>query len=287
MRYVPPALQAHLDGDVTTTCRLLRIDLQDGRTLGMASLDKDVFYNGVLYRSVTGIDNSVIATDAGLSVDNAESFSLVADDEIEGITVRSAVAGDLDDATWSLYLVNYRDLTMGHVLLDSGDTGRVTVENEMSVTVELVSFAMRLRQTIGTLDSRTCRATFGNPLEGQYGCGYDAESLWINATVTIVDAEEPNRFFDSTATGITPIPVPGRIQWITGNNSTRNRLYQIETYTDGTIALLEDTPYPIEVGDEFRIRQDCDKVHTTCKSRYNNLLNFKGEPYIPVGDGVE
>ena len=83
--------------------------------------------------------------------------------------------------------------------------------------------------------------------------------------------------------------VPGRVRWDTGDNATRNRLYQLEDYLDGskTIGLLEPTPYEIKVGDEFSVRADCDKLKATCKDVYSNLLNFKGEPYIPTGDGVE
>lgn len=209
MRYVNAALKAHLQQDVTTTCKLLRLELQDGRVYGMTTLDKDVLYDGVLYRSQTGINPSVIATDTGLSVDNAEGLSLVADTDSVGLTVQMINAGELDDAQWQMLLVNYRDLTMGHLIVDAGDTGRVTVENEMSATVELISFAMRLRQKIGTLDSRTCRATFGAPAEGQLGCGVDADALWVNATVTGVDPEEPRRLFSSDGLSLPVHPVPG------------------------------------------------------------------------------
>lgn len=289
MRYIPPALKAHLQQDATTTCKLLRLELQDGRIYGMTTLDADVLYNGVLYRSQTGVESSVIATDTGLSVDNAEGLSLVADTDTLGLTVQMINAGELDDAKWQMLLVNYRDLSMGHMVLDAGDTGQVTVKDEMSATVELVSFAMRLRQKIGTLDSRTCRATFGNPPNGQLGCGINANAYWVTATVTGVSTDEPMRVFSSTGLSLPVYPVPGRVQWLTGDNAARNRLYQLETYlsASGTIALLEDAAYPIQVGDQFRVRQDCDKLSTTCKNRYGNLLNFKGEPFIPVGDGIE
>lgn len=289
MRYIPPALRAHLQQDVTTTCKLLRLELQDGRVFGMTTLDADVFYQGVLYRSQTGADPSVIATDTGLSVDNAESMTLAANSSLTGITVTGANAGDLDDATWQMLLVNYRDLSMGHMILDAGDVGNVTVTEDMSVTIELISFVMRLRQRIGTLDSRTCRAVFGNPAKGQLGCGVNANAYWVTATVTGVDQDEPQRLFSSVGLSLPVHPVPGRVQWLTGDNSSRVRLYQLEAFlsSSGTIALLEDTYYPIRVGDQFRIRQDCDKLWTTCKNRYGNLINFKGEPYIPSGDGVE
>ena len=288
MRNWPTALIAHLQQDVTTTCKLLKITLYDGRVYGVTTLDRDVVYQGVTYSAYTGVDPSVIATDSGLSVDNGEGFSLLADSSGEGITLRMIDAGELDDAQWRMMLVNWADLSMGHGLLDAGDVGNVTTEQRAAYSVELVSYVMRLRQPIGGLDSRTCRATFGNPREGQLGCGVNAEALWQAGTVTGVSTSEPRRVFADSTLLITPQPIPGRVQWLTGQNAARNRLYQVEAYSSvsGTIALIEALPYDVQPGDTFRIRPDCAKTLAACKS-YGNVLDMKAEPYIPVGDGLE
>jgi hypothetical protein len=59
-RTIPAALQVHLNQSVTTTCRLLRIALRDGRVFGVTSLDADVTYNdgrgAVTYSANQGID---------------------------------------------------------------------------------------------------------------------------------------------------------------------------------------------------------------------------------------
>jgi len=288
MRNWPPALIAHLQLPVTTTCRLLKVTLHDGRVYGMTTLDRDVIYQGVTYSAYTGLDPSVIATDSGLSVDNGEGFSLLAEELGDGITRRMIAAGELDDAQWVMMMVNWADLSMGHGLLDAGDIGEVKIEQRQAYTIELVSYVMRLRQPIGGLDSRTCRATFGNPAEGQLGCGVNAEALWLYGTVTGVSTSEPRRVFADSAQLITPQPIPGRVQWLTGQNAARNRLYQVEAYSSvsGTIALIEALPYDVQPGDTFRIRPDCAKTLAACKS-YGNVLNMKAEPYIPVGDGLE
>lgn len=288
MRNWPSALIAHLQQSVTTTCKLLKITLADGRVYGLTTLDRDVTYQGVTYSASNGLDPSVIATDSGLSVDNGEGFSLLAAQSGSGITLQMIDAGELDDAQWIMMMVNWADLSMGHGVLDAGDIGNVKTEQRAGYNVELISYVMRLRQPIGGLDSRTCRATFGNPAEGQLGCGVNAEALWLYGTVTGVSADEPRRIFADSNLLISPAPIPGRVQWLTGQNSARNRLYQVEATSavSGTIAMIEPTGYDIAPGDTFRIRRDCDKTMQACKS-YANLLNFKGEPYIPVGDGLE
>lgn len=288
MRNIPAALMAHLQQPVTTVCKLLLFTFRDGRKFGLCSLDRNIDYNGITYSFERGFDSRVIASDTGLSVDNSEAFALLSVDDL-GITREMVAAGEMDDAQWIAMLVNYRDLTMGHMIIDAGDVGDVTVsERGMIYAPELISFASRLRQSIGTFDSRTCRAIFGTEANSQTGCGVDAEPLWQEGSVTGVSTEEPRRVFADSSLLITPAPIPGRVQWLTGNNASLNRLYQVDAYSDvsGTIALLEPLPFDVEPEDTFQIRPDCAKTLPACID-YENLPNMKGEWYIPTGDGLE
>lgn len=285
MRNIPQELALHLQQSTTTTCRLLRFVLADGRSFGITSLNRELTYDGTIYSARNGFDLSVIASDVGLSVDNAEAYALLSLDAT-GITLDMALAGELDNAAWEVRLVNYRDLSMGHLILDAGDVGEVTTENNVIYAPELLSYAMRLRQSIGHVDSRTCRAVFGTPARSQTGCGVDAAALWQSGAVTGI-GDEPKRIFADSALLLTPAPVPGRVRFTSGPNSTLNRLYQVEAYSavTGTIALLEPVPFDITPGDTFDIRPDCDKTPTNC-TFYANFINYKGEPLIPVGDGI-
>lgn len=291
MRSIPTALQAHLNQPDTTTTRLIKITLKNGDVYGLTKLDRDVTYNDgvaeVTYVASNGFDASTLSADVGYSVDNAEGYALISDD-IPGITVEMAEAGDLDDGEWVCYLVNYEDLSMGHAVLDAGDLGEVRTRYGMVWIPELLSYAMRLRQPIGSVWSRTCRAIFGSPANSQTGCGVDIAPLWVIGEVLSVGAET-NLTFEADAvtdTSQTLEPYPGRLQWLTGENAGRE--YSIEELDSfGNVSLNETTPYPIEVGDTFRIRPDCRKRYLEdCIGVWDNGLNFKGEPDIPVGDGI-
>jgi hypothetical protein len=53
----------------------------------------------------------------------------------------------------------------------------------------------------------------------------------------------------------------------------------------GSVDLTFPTAFPIVVGDTFKWRPDCGKQFIRdCKTKWSNALNFRGEPYIPVGD---
>lgn len=287
-RTVPPALQAHLDQAATTTTRLLKVTLTNGFTYGLAMLDRTVPYDdgdGELdYIATNGFDSSTIAADLGYTVANAEGFALISD-EIPGVTEAMIDAGELDDARWVCYLVNFEDLTMGHVILDAGDLGEVRTRYGMVWMPELLSYIMRLRQPIGTTWSRTCRAIFGTAADSPTGCGVDLTPLWLLGEVLSVGLE-PDLIFtgDHTIDSPSNIP-PGRVQFLTGNNAGREAA--VEATSGATVTLAEPTTYPVEVGDTYRIRPDCAKQYEpNCIGQWDNGPNFKGEPLIPVGDSL-
>lgn len=283
MRHISDKMLAHLQSAVTTTCQLLQITLKDGRKFGITTLDIDVSYGGVNYVAQNGFDTATIAGNTGLDVGNTEATALLAAD-IPGINLEMVSRGELYDATWNLMLINFKDLSCGHVLLGSGDVGEVRIVDGIIYMPELLDIAMRLRQPIGTTWSRLCRAIYGTPANSQTGCGVNTDNLWIYGSVTSVGNENRLVFYDSGINITEPI-VPGRIQWTSGDNWS-TRVFQIEKYDSETKGFMQMEPcvFPIKIGDGFRVRKDCQKTPTACKSN-NNWLNFKGEWLIPVGDG--
>ena len=56
---------------------------------------------------------------------------------------------------------------------------------------------------------------------------------------------------------------------------------------DGTdMVLLLPMPNDVQVGDTFSIVAGCDHSLATCRDRFDNVLNFRGEPHAPVSDDV-
>ena len=43
-------------------------------------------------------------------------------------------------------------------------------------------------------------------------------------------------------------------------------------------------PFDAVIGDTLRLYPGCDKQQATCTAKFNNILNFRGEPYIPGQD---
>jgi len=276
MRTVPPALQSHLNGSVITTGLLLQVTLENGEQYGITSHDTPITYEGLTYR--IGFDPSVIASSSDLSVDNGEARSLFT----ALLSQNQLLNGHLDNATWKLYLINWQQPDEDNaLLLDAGDIGEVKTKDDSEYRAELLSYAMRLKQNLGTSWSRACRATFGTPANGQTGCG--ASAPLVSGVVTDVDASDPFRVFQGDIdTGAYSI---GRVVWTGGDNSG-SRLHKIEAASPSTVALFEAMRFRIKIGDTFTIRKDCNKSPADC-IQYKNFVNYKGEPFIPTGDGLE
>lgn len=51
-----------------------------------------------------------------------------------------------------------------------------------------------------------------------------------------------------------------------------------------TITLFLNMPFNVSIGDQLELYAGCDKQITTCINKFNNVLNYRGEPYVPGQD---
>ena len=78
----------------------------------------------------------------------------------------------------------------------------------------------------------------------------------------------------------------GVLTWESGPNAGRSIEVKAWTQATGEIELFLPVGYAIETGDLFRIHPGCDKRLETCIERFANVLNFRGEPYVPGADSL-
>jgi uncharacterized phage protein (TIGR02218 family) len=71
------------------------------------------------------------------------------------------------------------------------------------------------------------------------------------------------------------------VAWLTGANAGTKSDVQNNLTATGQVSLVLTPAYPISVGDTFTVLPGCDKKVTTCKNKFANLVNFRGEAYSP------
>ena len=78
----------------------------------------------------------------------------------------------------------------------------------------------------------------------------------------------------------------GVLTWETGANAGRSIEVKGWIQGSGRIELFLPLGYAISSGDAFRVHPGCDKRLDTCIDRFTNVLNFRGEPYVPGQDAM-
>jgi uncharacterized phage protein (TIGR02218 family) len=286
VKSIPVTLLAHKRLPATTLCMLLRVRCKDGTNYGFSNLDHDVTYDDgdgpLIYSARQGFLPTAIQNTDEIAVGNADLFGLFGD-LVADVTPEQIRAGKLDYAQIYIYQVNYEDLSMGHEWMGRGSVGEGTVNNGQ-FTFEYRSLAQPTKQSVCEVYSLTCRAQYGDAR-----CGKDL--VWIDAAITAVGADPTSQF---TASGLGQEDGyfdPGVIQFTSGQND--QKYIEVDSFTTGgVIQLLFPVYYPLQVGDTFRIRIDCNKRSdvTGCKDprRWGSpewRYHFRGEPNIPVADG--
>lgn len=305
-RAIPIALKEHLSQDATTTTLLMKITpVTPGfSAYGATLLDQDVRYDDgvddLVYHACIGMQPPDLLGTGTLETGADTVDSLLPEFDIPELTEESIRAGAYDYANYAIYLVNYRDTSQGHVTLQAGTIGQVSIRSDgLSFVNELRGLTAELKQSICEKDSLTCRAVFGSQPVGSlisgpqvaWGwCGFDATSLLVESTVASVGVETTLTFQVADATDwVAGMLAPGVAKFLTGRNA--GRTFEISDNDDsGWITLAHETPFPISEEDEVEYRPDCSKIARDdakgCRKHFGVTwnLHFRGEPDIPIGD---
>ena len=139
-------------------------------------------------------------------------------------------------------------------------------------SAELRGAAWRLEQPICPATSPGCRAHFGDKkcrvdLAGRTSF---ASVVGSNGGLLLLD-----RAIGSNC-------LLGRLRYLQGANCG---LSTTIIAVDGTTIRIRDLARePIESGCRVEVRHGCDKRFETCTNRFDNAVNFRGEPHLPGND---
>ena len=126
--------------------------------------------------------------------------------------------------------------------------------------------------------------TPGNPtMDGSAEFTARAAHFMTGEVVSVAD----RRTFTSDVTGVADGWFGGGLLvWETGANAATSAEVKAHTadVNGDTFELFLPAPFAIGVGDVFRVHPGCDKRLDTCRDKFANVINFRGEPYVPGHD---
>lgn len=273
MKEISAELEAHLAQEVTTLATCWKLTRRDSTVLGFADHDRDIVFDGVTYKAATGFTPSSIENTSSLAVDNLDVEGMISS---SSITEADIFAGKYDFAEIEIFQLNYRDTTQGALKLRRGWLGEVSL-NRQQFVAEVRGLAQRLSQTVGDLYSPSCRATLG---DGR--CKVNLASHTVTGSVTTAISSQ--EFKDSARTEAPGIFSFGTITFTGGENdglAMEVKEYRYASGVGGHFLLALPLPYAIDAGDSYSLTKGCDKTITVCSGRFDNVVNFRGEPHVP------
>ena len=270
-------LLAHLQGGATTVCQAWSVVRADGVGYGFTDHDRDLSFDGVLFKASSGLTASALAQSTGLSVDNAEAMGALSD---AAITEADLQAGRFDGAEVRIWLVNWADVS-ARVEQFRGSFGEISRAGG-AFRAELRGLSEVLNRPQGRVYHKACPAVLGD-----LQCGFDLSQLGFSAEVAVISVDGEGRVhLPALATSPTGWFERGRLRVVSGAAAGLVGLVKFDVASAGArvVELWTGLAVPLLAGDVVRLEAGCDKTAATCRGKFNNFLNFRGFPHLPGED---
>lgn len=245
-----------------------RMERRDGAGLALTSHDRPLDRSGISYEPATGITPTAIRSELGLE---PRSSAVCGSLTTKAISEQDLAAGRWDSAAVRLTALNWEAPEAGELVLLSGVLGQVQ-NKDREFEADLLGAAEQLEGPVCPSTSPECRAELGD-----HCCRVDMAGRKLRARVTganghlvTLDHAVDDRFRF------------GSLRFLGGlSNGERSSILSI----DGpTIALRSAPAADVEIGIAVELTEGCDKRLSTCSGRFDNAVNFRGEPHLPGND---
>jgi uncharacterized phage protein (TIGR02218 family) len=273
MKTLPTALAAHYASGTTTLADLLKITRKDGQVFAFTSASTDVTISGQLYTSAQGLDISSLEVTAGLAVDNLELTTL---DDGTIFSRVEVLAGVWRNADFIISRYNWANPADGIEVRMVGTVGEVHLKRG-SITAELRGLQQYLQQPIGSVTSKTCRARLGDSL-----CRVVLTGYTVTGSVTASASQQV--FTDSSKAQAADYFAEGIVTFTSGVNNGLSQ--KVKTFTGGVFTLALPMLQTIATGTTYTVVAGCRKRLEDCSGKFNNVINFQGEPHLPGVDQI-
>lgn len=275
MKTVGANLLTHLASDVTTIAVCWKLTTTGNAVMGFTSHTADLLVSGVTYKSAQGFTPTAIQTSSGLNVDNLDIKGFLDALGIKEVDVNNGI---YDGATLEVFLVNWADLTQGTLKLRRGFLGNVKM-TRIGFEAEVRGLMERFQRQILEVYSPGCRADLGDSR-----CTVNLASFTVTGSVTSLTNKRV--FRDTTRTEADAYFMGGLLTWTSGENNGLTMEVKKWTLSTKEFELVLPMRTTITIGDGYSVYAGCDKQWETCKTKFNNIVNFRGEPFIPQEQSV-
>lgn len=267
----------HLATGTTTVARCWRVTRGDGVVLGFTDHDRDLAFEGTLFKAGAGMGGKALSQTTGLAVDNTEAAGALSD---AAISEGDLLAGRFDGARVEAWLVNWADVGQRMVQF-RGSIGEVAQAGG-AFRAELRGLTELLNQPQGRVYQAPCSAILGDAR-----CGVDLTLPGYSEERVVEDVEGgrvfrfadflgfDDRWFERGRLVVLDGAAAGLVE-VVKNDRLSGRARVVE--------LWQALRAPVGPGDRIRLEAGCDRRAETCRLKFANFLNFRGFPHLPGED---
>lgn len=261
---------------------LFRITLSNGQILRHTNADMPVVWDGQTYEAhKLIIKRGATRVAVGLDVDsNTLEIAAEPDYRLEGLQwSEAALGGALDGARVVIERIFFSDWAtpVGAVVIFSGRVSDVSGSRS--------AFKVDVKSDIELLNVSSPRNIYqAGCMRTLYdgGCKVNREKFTVNGRVTAnsttgtelaCNLTQADGWFNQ-----------GVIKFTSGRNAGLSRT--VKEHKGGRLSFALRLPFPPQSGDVFKIYPGCDKRQETCGKKFDNIVHFRGFPYIPAADTI-
>ena len=259
---IPDKLKEHLRGNILTLALCWKISSKNGKIFAYTNYDQDLMIDNICYKNNANMSSNNLNSSTTTKNEQFRSYATINNTEI---TLSNIENGLLDDAYVEIFIVNYQNIGQGIIILKSGNISKIKIIDN-KLLLEIRSLKSVLNTEISKPFSKHCRAEFGDTQ-----CGINILDNQINITNFIF---KKNNIIYSDQFKKYPDGYFEDFQCVYNNIS-----YKIIGSYNGNIIFYEDIQQS-NFG-KLSLINGCDKKFTTCSNKFNNAINFRGEPHIP------
>lgn len=254
--------------ETSTVVVCWKITRKDNTMLFFTNHSVDISIGNDIYISSNSLSPSEILNS---NIPEQNSFDVDGIIDNEKITTEDLLSGLYDRAKIDLLLVDYNN-TENNVLLRSGYINDIKISGNVFVA-EIYNVLSAFNNALCNVYSMSCRANLGDKL-----CKIDLAQYTYSGKIEKVISKRI--FFDSQISANNGHYKFGLVTFSSGAN--KGLSFQIADHIRKEVVFTIEPYFPISVGDTYLMIAGCNKSIDACFNKFNNVVNFRGEPYVPI-----
>jgi len=282
MKTISPDLQTAIENG--KIAYIISITTKGGDNIRYTNHDRPLTVNGNLYKPGAGLTRVKLTAKGNQEVSSQEFESAwtVDIDEV------SALNGLYDDAQVTFSWVSWDHPEHGALEIFKGNLGLLSWTSD-GFQAEIHNAIRKLQNPVATYYTPFCRHNFGDTTDTNKaipgGCNVNLVSYTFNGTVSGLLTSRRKFIFTGTAAAKANAYFSfGVVTWLTGANTGRKsdvKIHTVDTY-GSQVEFYIPTIFEIAPTDTFTIVAGCDKSRATCKTNFNNVVNFGAFPDLTL-----